>query len=181
MLLRERQIRGQYDNVPVEPRLDRLWPDAALPPPFGASCKERQRGARCNIPWIFTSSGSCHGHKPVYTLPLSRSLPTHVCPGHIRPQGHPDSRSRRLEAWKEIASYLGRDVTTVVDGRSAKASPSIASITASLARSTPTHGNWTLGATNVSRALFPLPRIQIPCPPPPGLQVVRSRQSYWGD
>jgi len=29
------------------------------------------------------------------------------------PKGHPDSRSRRLEAWKEIASYLGRDVTTV--------------------------------------------------------------------
>jgi TolB-like protein/Tfp pilus assembly protein PilF len=29
------------------------------------------------------------------------------------PKGQPDSRSRRLEAWKEIASYLGRDVTTV--------------------------------------------------------------------
>src|SRR5882672_2705545 len=29
------------------------------------------------------------------------------------PKGHPGSRSRRLEAWKEIASYLGRDVTTV--------------------------------------------------------------------
>lgn len=29
------------------------------------------------------------------------------------PKGHPDSRSRRLEAWKEIAAYLGRDVTTV--------------------------------------------------------------------
>src|SRR5258705_513992 len=27
------------------------------------------------------------------------------------PKGHPDSRSRRLEAWKQIASYLGRDVT----------------------------------------------------------------------
>ena len=29
------------------------------------------------------------------------------------PKGHPESRSRRLEAWKEIAAYLGRDVTTV--------------------------------------------------------------------
>jgi TolB-like protein/tetratricopeptide (TPR) repeat protein len=29
------------------------------------------------------------------------------------PKGHPDSRSQRLEAWKEIAAYLGRDVTTV--------------------------------------------------------------------
>lgn len=29
------------------------------------------------------------------------------------PKGHPDSRSRRLESWKEIAAYLGRDVTTV--------------------------------------------------------------------
>src|SRR6202171_5668002 len=31
------------------------------------------------------------------------------------PKTHPDSRSQRqrLEAWKEIASYLGRDVTTV--------------------------------------------------------------------
>src|SRR5437773_7355069 len=26
---------------------------------------------------------------------------------------HPDPRGRRLESWKEIAAYLGRDVTTV--------------------------------------------------------------------
>jgi hypothetical protein len=26
---------------------------------------------------------------------------------------HPDARGRRLESWKEIAAYLGRDVTTV--------------------------------------------------------------------
>ncbi len=29
------------------------------------------------------------------------------------PQSQPDSRGRRLESWKEIAAYLGRDVTTV--------------------------------------------------------------------
>src|SRR6266851_2339803 len=29
------------------------------------------------------------------------------------PKTHPDSRGRRLESWKEIAAYLGRDVTTV--------------------------------------------------------------------
>jgi tetratricopeptide (TPR) repeat protein len=29
------------------------------------------------------------------------------------PEPQPDSRGRRLESWKEIASYLGRDVTTV--------------------------------------------------------------------
>jgi eukaryotic-like serine/threonine-protein kinase len=29
------------------------------------------------------------------------------------PGTHPDSRGRRLESWKEIAAYLGRDVTTV--------------------------------------------------------------------
>ena len=29
------------------------------------------------------------------------------------PETQPDSRGRRLESWKEIASYLGRDVTTV--------------------------------------------------------------------
>ena len=30
-----------------------------------------------------------------------------------RPNTHPDPRGRRLESWKEIAAYLGRDVTTV--------------------------------------------------------------------
>jgi TolB-like protein/tetratricopeptide (TPR) repeat protein len=30
-----------------------------------------------------------------------------------RPKPHADSRGRRLESWKEIATYLGRDVTTV--------------------------------------------------------------------
>jgi pentatricopeptide repeat protein len=30
-----------------------------------------------------------------------------------RPKTHPDPQGRRLESWKEIASYLGRDVTTV--------------------------------------------------------------------
>jgi len=30
-----------------------------------------------------------------------------------RPNTAPDSRGRRLESWKEIAAYLGRDVTTV--------------------------------------------------------------------
>ena len=30
-----------------------------------------------------------------------------------RPNTLPDSRGRRLESWKEIAAYLGRDVTTV--------------------------------------------------------------------
>jgi TolB-like protein len=30
-----------------------------------------------------------------------------------RPNPHPDPRGPRLESWKEIASYLGRDVTTV--------------------------------------------------------------------
>jgi hypothetical protein len=30
-----------------------------------------------------------------------------------RPNTPPDSRGRRLESWKEIAAYLGRDVTTV--------------------------------------------------------------------
>src|SRR5260370_15082495 len=29
------------------------------------------------------------------------------------PKTHADSRGRRLESWKEIAVYLGRDVTTV--------------------------------------------------------------------
>ena len=29
------------------------------------------------------------------------------------PNTHPDPRGRRLESWKEIAAYLGRDVTTV--------------------------------------------------------------------
>ena len=29
------------------------------------------------------------------------------------PQSQPDSRGRRLESWKEIAAYLGRDVTTL--------------------------------------------------------------------
>jgi eukaryotic-like serine/threonine-protein kinase len=29
------------------------------------------------------------------------------------PKAQPDSRGRRLESWKEIAAYLGRDVTTV--------------------------------------------------------------------
>src|ERR1700746_207361 len=29
-----------------------------------------------------------------------------------RPNTHPDPRGRRLESWKEIAAYLGRDVTT---------------------------------------------------------------------
>ncbi len=29
------------------------------------------------------------------------------------PKTHPDPRGRRLESWKEIAAYLGRDVTTV--------------------------------------------------------------------
>src|ERR1700721_1370161 len=29
------------------------------------------------------------------------------------PETQPDSRGRRLESWKEIAAYLGRDVTTV--------------------------------------------------------------------
>ena len=29
------------------------------------------------------------------------------------PTTHPDPRGRRLESWKEIAAYLGRDVTTV--------------------------------------------------------------------
>ena len=29
------------------------------------------------------------------------------------PETQPDSRGRRLESWKEIATYLGRDVTTV--------------------------------------------------------------------
>jgi len=29
------------------------------------------------------------------------------------PKTQPDSRGRRLESWKEIAAYLGRDVTTV--------------------------------------------------------------------
>jgi TolB-like protein/Tfp pilus assembly protein PilF len=29
------------------------------------------------------------------------------------PNSHPDPRGRRLESWKEIAAYLGRDVTTV--------------------------------------------------------------------
>src|SRR5580704_2206851 len=29
------------------------------------------------------------------------------------PTTQPDSRGRRLESWKEIAAYLGRDVTTV--------------------------------------------------------------------
>jgi hypothetical protein len=29
------------------------------------------------------------------------------------PEPQPDSRGRRLESWKEIAAYLGRDVTTV--------------------------------------------------------------------
>src|SRR5258708_4985824 len=29
------------------------------------------------------------------------------------PKTHADSRGRRLESWKEIAAYLGRDVTTV--------------------------------------------------------------------
>ena len=28
------------------------------------------------------------------------------------PNTHPDLRGRRLESWKEIAAYLGRDVTT---------------------------------------------------------------------
>ena len=30
-----------------------------------------------------------------------------------RPKPHPDPRGRRLESWKEIAAFLGRDVTTV--------------------------------------------------------------------
>ena len=30
-----------------------------------------------------------------------------------RPNTHADPRGRRLESWKEIAAYLGRDVTTV--------------------------------------------------------------------
>src|SRR5690242_21171013 len=30
-----------------------------------------------------------------------------------RPKTYPDPRGRRLESWKEIAAYLGRDVTTV--------------------------------------------------------------------
>ena len=30
-----------------------------------------------------------------------------------RPNTHPDPRGRRLESWKEIAAYLGRDITTV--------------------------------------------------------------------
>ena len=30
-----------------------------------------------------------------------------------RPNAHPDPQGRRLESWKEIAAYLGRDVTTV--------------------------------------------------------------------
>ena len=30
-----------------------------------------------------------------------------------RPKTYPDARGRRLESWKEIAAYLGRDVTTV--------------------------------------------------------------------
>jgi hypothetical protein len=29
-----------------------------------------------------------------------------------RPDTHADPRGRRLESWKEIAAYLGRDVTT---------------------------------------------------------------------
>ncbi|SRR5216683_7469167 len=29
-----------------------------------------------------------------------------------RPNTHADPRGRRLESWKEIAAYLGRDVTT---------------------------------------------------------------------
>src|SRR6202790_5735322 len=29
------------------------------------------------------------------------------------PNTHPDPRGRRRESWKEIAAYLGRDVTTV--------------------------------------------------------------------
>jgi tetratricopeptide (TPR) repeat protein len=31
----------------------------------------------------------------------------------LSPKTQPDSRGRRLESWKEIAAYLGRDVTTV--------------------------------------------------------------------
>src|SRR6266481_717046 len=31
----------------------------------------------------------------------------------VTPSPLPDSRGRRLESWKEIAAYLGRDVTTV--------------------------------------------------------------------
>jgi tetratricopeptide (TPR) repeat protein len=30
-----------------------------------------------------------------------------------RPNTHPDPRGRRLESWKEVAAYLGRDITTV--------------------------------------------------------------------
>ena len=37
-------------------------------------------------------------------------MPIEVTSG---PQSQPDSRGRRLESWKEIAAYLGRDVTTV--------------------------------------------------------------------
>jgi hypothetical protein len=37
-------------------------------------------------------------------------MPIEVTSG---PKSQPDSRERHLESWKEIAAYLGRDVTTV--------------------------------------------------------------------
>jgi len=64
-LLRERQIRGQYDTVPVEPRLDRLWPDAALPPLSAQAAKRGKEGHSATFRGFLPLQAVAHGNKPV--------------------------------------------------------------------------------------------------------------------
>jgi len=57
-----------------------------------------------------------------------------------------DAQGRRLESWKEIALYLGRDVTTVRRWEKREGLPVHRLHTTSLDRFTPTRRNSTRGA-----------------------------------
>jgi len=51
----------------------------------------------------------------------------------------------RLDSWKDIASYLNRDVRTVIRWERGKASPSTAYLEVSGTLSLPTGRNWRRG------------------------------------
>ena len=67
----------------------------------------------------------------------------------LSPRTVADAQGRRLESWKEIATYLGRDVTTVRRWERREGLPVHRLLhRASSVRFTPTPRNWTRGGIN---------------------------------
>src|ERR1700688_4342936 len=81
---------------------------------LSATCKERQRRAKCGTRSFFHLIKQLPLKQPgVILLPLSRSPQAMSVEATLTPKTGADAQRRRLESWKEIATYLGRDVTTV--------------------------------------------------------------------